>query len=345
MSITDPSDEGEFVYEVGVDRVLPHVVEHNHQGLQAHKGDPPVLQVDHEETCVTENLCPSPHLRPRTPEIPDPTPDPTPDPPPLPVTPPAATRNIRMSNRKRRPTLSFLMWHHQSSTRQLPIRQESPQLYPPPVVEAAPPVAEAAPPVAEAAPPVAEAAPPVADGTPPVADGTTPVADATPPASPEDGLRAPPPSPEDQPRPSCSREKDQSSDSSSEGDEPRASCSRQQDHLRDTPPRRLHLPPPRAQQHSPSGMDVDQPHDVDVGDDVEEHVDGGEGGEGEDDDVEESDDDEDQVIVTNSAKQLTEISWVPGNKFKDRNSILVDGYSFNYRMHQQNERHTTAWYR
>jgi hypothetical protein len=33
-------------------------------------------------------------------------------------------------------------------------------------------------------------------------------------------------------------------------------------------------------------MDVDQPHDVDVGDDVEEHVDGGEGGEGEDDDVE-----------------------------------------------------------
>jgi hypothetical protein len=92
-------------------------------------------------------------------------------------------------------------------------------------------------------------------------------------------------------------------------------------------------------------MDVDQPHDVDVGDDVEEHVDGGEGGEGEDDDVEESDDDDDEVIVTNSAKQLTEISWVPGNKFKDRNSILVDGYSFNYRMHQQNERHTTAWYR
>ncbi len=83
MSITDPSDEGEFVYEVGVDRVLPHVVEHHHQGLQADKGDPPVLKVDHEETCVTENLCPSPHLRPRTPEIPDPTPDPTPDPPPL----------------------------------------------------------------------------------------------------------------------------------------------------------------------------------------------------------------------------------------------------------------------
>jgi hypothetical protein len=92
-------------------------------------------------------------------------------------------------------------------------------------------------------------------------------------------------------------------------------------------------------------MDFDQPHDVDVGDDVEHDVDGADGGEGDDEDLEESDDDDDEVILTNSAKQLTEISWIPGNKYKDRNSILVDGYSFNYRMHQQNEKKTTAWYR
>jgi hypothetical protein len=61
----------------------------------------------------------------------------------------------------------------------------------------------------------------------------------------------------------------------------------------------------------------------------------------------EDDDDENEedLYILNSPKQLSNISFVAGSKFKQKKSILVDGYDFHYRIHQSNSKNTTAWYR
>jgi hypothetical protein len=55
--------------------------------------------------------------------------------------------------------------------------------------------------------------------------------------------------------------------------------------------------------------------------------------------------DEEEEEVTNSAQQLQNVTFVAGRKIKDKQSILVDGYKYRYRMHQANKQKTRAWYR
>jgi hypothetical protein len=62
-------------------------------------------------------------------------------------------------------------------------------------------------------------------------------------------------------------------------------------------------------------------------------------------DEEEEEEDEEEEEVTNSAQQLSNVTFVAGRKIKDKRSILVDGYKYRYRKHQANKQKTRAWYR
>jgi hypothetical protein len=166
---------------------------------------------------------------------------------------------------------------------------------------------------------------------------------------------APPPSPEDLysseedlPGPSTSQEKTWRGPHPSQEDqhrgppprgqrEPSGTGRTQEDHPRSPPARPQHELPPRTPPQPEEG-DVEAIGEADVEVLLQEE-------DADDEDEDEDDDDEDEVIITNSAKQLTEFTWISGNKFKERKSILVDGYNFHYRLHQHNEQKTAGWYR
>jgi hypothetical protein len=90
----------------------------------------------------------------------------------------------------------------------------------------------------------------------------------------------------------------------------------------------LHPPPADVQLQPPADPEHD---DDDIGADEDE------------DDADE--DDEELQIITNSAKQLSNVRFMAGAKKKNPKSVLYDGYSFKYRFHQYNNKGTTAWYR
>ncbi len=169
-----------------------------------------------------------------------------------------------------------------------------------------------------------------------------------PPRSPED-LSS---SEDDLPGPSTSQEKKSRWPHPSQEDQPRGLPPRaqheprgtdptQEDYPRSLPPRPQHEPSPQAQNYAspqPAGVeegDVDPIVEADVQVLLQE----------EDVDEDDDDDDEEEVIIMNSAIQLTEFSWISRNKFKDRKSILVNGYNFQYHLHEHNEQKTSAWYR
>jgi hypothetical protein len=58
----------------------------------------------------------------------------------------------------------------------------------------------------------------------------------------------------------------------------------------------------------------------------------------------EREDEEEEEEVTNSAQQLSNVTFVAGRKIKDKRSILVDGYKYRYRKHQANKQKTRSWY-
>jgi hypothetical protein len=105
------------------------------------------------------------------------------------------------------------------------------------------------------------------------------------------------------------------------------------------PPADVQLQPPPADvqlQPPPADVQLQPPADP-------EHDDDDIGADEDEDDADE--DDEELQIITNSAKQLSNVRFMAGAKKKNPKSVLYDGYSFKYRFHQYNNKGTTAWYR
>jgi len=101
--------------------------------------------------------------------------------------------------------------------------------------------------------------------------------------------------------------------------------------------------------------DDEEDGDEDVKDVVEENVEEEDEEDGdvenedeevsEEEDEENDDDDDDDAYINNSPEQLGNFRFEAGGKFKDRKTILVDGYDFYYRKHQDNNKKTCTWYR